>query len=232
MMDRTRRGGRVALLVAMMAMLAGPVPVRGEAEAPREGVVRVALLTYAEGKTPDCFSTGFLALVAREAELPVARAFASVELASDELFAHPFVVLAGEGAFALSEAERTNLKAYIEQGGFVLASASCSNAAWSASFQEVMTALFGEEAMQPIDSDHAMFHSLYEIGRVQMRRAVPETVTPLLGRSVNGTLRVVFAPMGLNDTDNAGGGCCCCGGNEIRNARMINANLLTYALTN
>ncbi|MCA9307730.1 MAG: hypothetical protein KDA16_14465 [Phycisphaerales bacterium] len=27
------------------------------------------------------------------------------------------------------------------------------------------------------------------------------------------------------------GGCCCCGGNEIRNARYINANILAYALT-
>jgi len=48
----------------------------------------------------------------------------------------------------------------------------------------------------------------------------------------DGALRIVFAPLGLNDTSNAGGGCCCCGGNEVRNAKLINANILVYALTN
>jgi hypothetical protein len=41
----------------------------------------------------------------------------------------------------------------------------------------------------------------------------------------------VFSADGLNDTGNAGGGCCCCGGDEITNAKLVNVNLLAYALT-
>ncbi|MFA9478005.1 DUF4159 domain-containing protein [Phycisphaerales bacterium AB-hyl4] len=219
-----------AMLVVAMCVIGG-VTDAVIAEPTVEGEVRVALLSYGDGQSAECFATGFLDLVAREAELPVQRTFDEVALASDELFDYPFVVFAGEGAFTLSDAERANLGSYIEQGGFVLASAACSNADWSASFQRVMVELFGDAPMQPIASEHAIYRTLYEIDRVEMRRAMPATVAPMLGRSINGTLRVAFSPVGLNDTDNAGGGCCCCGGNEIRNARLINANLLIYALT-
>ncbi len=47
---------------------------------------------------------------------------------------------------------------------------------------------------------------------------------------MGGRLAAVFSPFGLNDTGNAGGGCCCCGGNELKNAKQINANIVAYAL--
>lgn len=50
------------------------------------------------------------------------------------------------------------------------------------------------------------------------------------GIEIDGRLAVVFSPEGLNDTKNAGEGCCCCGGNEILNAKYVNANILAYAL--
>lgn len=217
------------MLTTIIALLGVPQPA--PAQPTTEGEVRVALLSYGDGQTAGCFATGFLDLVAREADLPVQRSFDTVALASDGLFDYPFVVLAGEGAFVLNEHEQSNLKAYLDQGGFLLASAACSNAAWAASFQQVMVDLFGDAPMQPIAADHAIFRTLYEIDRIETRRAMPDAIESIVGRSVNGTLRVVFSALGLNDTDHAGSGCCCCGGNEIRNARLINANLLSYALT-
>lgn len=196
--------------------------------APGDGIA-VGLVTYDGGRSGVCFADEFLTTYARETGQEVQRAFVPVALDSDALFDHPFVVFSGEKAFTLSDAEKRNLKAYIDRGGFVLASAGCSNRAWADSFREVMGVLYGGDALEPVITEHGLFHTLYDIDEVQVRRA--SGTPPVLGMSVDGRLRLVFSPIGLNDTGNAGGGCCCCGGNEIRNARLINANILAYALT-
>ena len=48
---------------------------------------------------------------------------------------------------------------------------------------------------------------------------------------IDGKIVLIFSKDGLNDTGKVGGNCCCCGGNEIKNARQINVNLLAYTLT-
>jgi hypothetical protein len=53
----------------------------------------------------------------------------------------------------------------------------------------------------------------------------------LYGLELDGRIVLIWSPDGLNDTANAGPNCCCCGGNEVKAAKMINVNLLSYALT-
>lgn len=221
----------IAMLVLALVAMVQPSAVAAEeaVDQPREGRVRVATLVYGDGKSEICFSAGFLETVARETGIPVQRGFDRVELASDELFNYPLVVMTGEGAFTLDDAERERLRAYVEHGGFILASAGCSNAPWIGSFQAMIGEVFGDDALRPMEMDHPVFHMLFEIEQIQMKKATQ--VPALHGLSQGGRLRIVFSPMGLNDTGNASEGCCCCGGNEIRNARSINANILTYALT-
>lgn len=196
--------------------------------APADGIV-VALLTYDGGRSGVCFAEDFLATYARETGQQVRRSFVPVALDSESLFDHPFVVFSGEKEFTLSDAEKDNLKQYLDRGGFVLASAGCSNRAWADSFRAVIDELYGPDALSPLTTEHALFHSLYDIDTIQVRRASGQSA--VLAMSVDDRVRLVFSPIGLNDTANAGGGCCCCGGDEIRNARLINANVLAYALT-
>lgn len=196
--------------------------------APGDGIA-VGNLVYADGRTGVCFADQFLTTYARETGQDVQRSFAAVTLDSDELFNLPFVVMTGEKAFTLSDDEKQNLKTYLDNGGFVLASAGCSNQAWANSFMAVMDELYGRDALTELDTDHALFHSLYDIDQVEVRRR--SSSAPVLGMEIDGRVRMIFSPVGLNDTGNAGRGCCCCGGNEIRNARQINANILAYALT-
>src|SRR3974377_479737 len=44
-----------------------------------------------------------------------------VDIASDELFAHPFLFMTGHGNIAFSEAEARRLRTYLENGGFLYA---------------------------------------------------------------------------------------------------------------
>jgi len=220
-------------LLAMLGMTFALDAALGQnqetADAPAEGRVKVANLIYGGGKTGVCFADGFLDSVGRRTPINVQRTFERVELADETLFDHPFAIMTGEGDFTLSEDEQAQLKTYLQRGGFLLASAGCSNAAWADSFRAVITGLFGDDALQPLDNDHPLFDQLYEIDRLAMKR--PTGHERLWGLTLDGRLAMVFSPEGLNDTGNAGKGCCCCGGNEVRNARQINANILLYALT-
>lgn len=194
-----------------------------------EGLVRVGMTVYAGGKSGLCFSNGFLADIARRTQINVTRRFEPIPLADDGVFNYPFMVMSGTGPFELSSDELDHLKAYLTRGGFLLASAGCSNKAWAASFQEAVRQLFPDHPLEPLKLDHPLFHTIYNITRLPTRKPTDEY--PLWGLRLGDRLVLVYSPLGLNDTARAGGGCCCCGGNELRNAALVNANVLAYALT-
>lgn len=197
--------------------------------ADRDSEIVVARLTYDDGKTAVCFADQFLTTYARETQQNVRRGYEQIALDSEDLFEYPFVVFSGQEAFELSDDEKKSLKRYIDRGGFVLASAGCSNNAWARSFEAVFAELFGEDKLVGLDTKHALFHTVYDIDHIDVRR--PGGRVPIQGMITDGRVRVLYSPLGLNDTGNAGGDCCCCGGSEIKNARLINVNALGYALT-
>jgi len=202
---------------------------RGGVDPPSQGRVRVGMLVYDRGKTGVCFSEGFLTIVARETGANINRRFEAVSLAGGDLFEYPFMVMSGTGRFTLSQDELKNLKSYLLRGGFVLASAGCSNRLWAAGFQKMIREVFPDARLKPIGLDHPVFHTLYDIDRTTSRKGTDQDA--LFGLELHGRLVALFSPLGLNDTASAGKGCCCCGGNEVRNAAQINANILVYVLT-
>lgn len=215
--------------VLAAGILAGSLLQAEGDDTQQECKVRVARLVYAGGKTSKCFADGFLEMADRRLESNISRNLEKVELASDEIFAFPFIIMTGEGRFSLSEKDRNQLQAYLKGGGFLLASAGCSNRKWATSFKAVMADLYPEQEMQKLDLDHPLFHTLVDIDRIVASKG--SQVGAVYGMNLEDRLAVVFSPLGLNDTANAGGGCCCCGGNEVRNSKQINANIVAYALT-
>jgi len=193
--------------------------------------VQVGNLTYATDKRGVCFADDFLAVAAREMDVRIERKFLTVRLDSDEIFNYPFIVMSGEGAFTLSEDELAHMRDYLDRGGLLLASAGCSNVKWSQSFEKAMETLYPESAFEQLELDHPIFHTVYDIDRIDVKKSRNLAPRALFALMHGDRVSVVYSPLGLNDTANAGEGCCCCGGNEIRNARDINVNILTYALT-
>ncbi len=193
----------------------------------KEGAVECGNLIYAGTRTSKCFSDEFLTTVQQKTSIATQRRFKAVKLADDELFRIPFVIMTGESDFLLTAKERENLKRYLENGGFLLASASCSNEAWARSFEREIKAIFGNDCLKDIPLSHEIFRTIFSIKELKLSHAGPDV--SLKGLTHNGKIVVVYTKEGLNDSSNAEG-CCCCGGNEIRNAMEINANILAYAL--
>lgn len=210
-------------------------------------IVTVAMLTYGpDAQTGRCFSDSFLSLVARESSVRVERTMPAAALTSDELFAHPFTVMTGEGAFDLSTDEVARLRRYLIKGGFLLASAGCTSDAWAASMERAIERALPEAALVELPMDHPVFHTLFDVQDFISRKRQPVRI---MGVEIEGRLAILYSPQGLNDTNEAGGlspdgarrvesasvskttsGCCCCSGDEITSAKYINANALIYSL--
>ena len=193
----------------------------------KDGAVQCAMLIYAGTKTSRCFSDEFLNSVQQKTSIATERRFKDVKLAGDELFTFPFVVMTGEGDFQLSQRERDNLRKYLLNGGFLLASAGCSNADWDRSFRGEMRQVFEEGGLEPIPQSHAIYRTVNAIEQLDLAKS--SGTASLEGVEHQGKLVVLYSPQGLNDTSNTSG-CCCCGGNEIQNSLEINVNILAYAL--
>jgi len=193
----------------------------------KEGAIQCGNLIYAGTKTSHCFSDEFLSMVQQKTSVSTERRFKPVKLASDELFKFPFVIMTGEGDFTLTQKERDNLKKYLENGGFLLASASCSNEAWASAYEREIKRIFGKEEIKNIKMDHSMFKTIYKIKELKSYKT--STEINLKGLNKNGKLVMVYSSQGLNDTAHTDG-CCCCGGSEINDSAKINANILAYSL--
>jgi hypothetical protein len=192
--------------------------------------VQCATLIHAGNKQSKCFANQFLVDLSKNANVRTQPQFVPVRMDAKEMFQYPFAVLSGEGDFTLTESERANLRRYLENGGFLLASAGCSSKPWADSFKKELKNLFPARAMEKLSPEHAIFHTVYDI-KDSHYKVGKDRFPDLFGVEFDGRIALIFSPDGLNDTGNAGKDCCCCGGNEVKAARQINVNVLAYSLT-
>lgn len=188
--------------------------------------IRCGNLSYGDSQTSVCFADAFLKEAATRTGLNISSGLSKIALGSDQVFTTPFCIFTGEGNFVLKDSERANLKKYLENGGFILASPGCSNAEWNTAFRrEIALSITGVQ-MKTIPMDHDLFSTVHKISSLHLKNSGTAT---LQGIFVNGRLAMVYSPEGLNDVKNAKG-CCCCGGNEIKEAGQVNVNAVAYAL--
>ncbi len=216
-----RRLARLALRCALLAVL----PLRAAAPADVTQL-QCGNLIYAGNKSSVCFADKFLVDVGRDTKLNVGKNFVPVRLDSDKLFDFPFCVVSGEGAFTLTDRERANLRRYLQQGGFLLASPSCSDAKWDAAFRKELKLCFPELELQKLAMTHPVFSVVNAIPRLTCKNGNTALLDSL---EVGGRLALIHSSEGLNDVSNAKG-CCCCGGNQINDSARVNVNIFTYSL--
>ncbi len=216
----SNKGRLSAWLLLAAALAAGIVQAK-------ENVIQCANLIYGGNHTSRCFSDEFLSSVQKETTIATERHFKSVKLDSEELFNYPFVMMTGESDFHFTSRERDNMKKYLASGGFLLASAGCSNKDWDRAFRREMRTMFGDDQLKKIGMDHPIFRTVHKIETLKLYHAAEEA--RLEGIEQNGKIVVIYSPHGLNDTTH-NEGCCCCGGNEIKNSIEVNVNILVYAL--
>lgn len=194
----------------------------------KENTIQCANLIYGGNHTSKCFSDEFLSAAQKQTTISTERHFKSVKLDSNELYNYPFVMMTGESDFHLTTKERENLKKYLSSGGFVLASASCSNKEWDRAFRRELKSVLADKPLKKIEMSHPMFRTVNTIEQLKLSHGGSDDPR-LEGIEIDGKMVVVYSSQGLNDTAHTEG-CCCCGGNEIVNCIAVNVNILVYAL--
>ena len=110
---------RLRNIVLWLLVAAALPPV---AHAQHDGAVRIAAVRYAGGgdwyqaQTP---LPSFLAFVRENTLIDIAPDADVVELASENLFTYPFIVMSGHGNISLTGREVEFLRTYLERGGFL-----------------------------------------------------------------------------------------------------------------
>ncbi len=189
-------------------------------------VLQCGNLTYAGDKCSVCFADHFLTDVTSETNLRVNQHFCPVRLDADALFDYPFCVMSGNDDFTLTQKERQQLRKYLIQGGFLLASPGCSDDTWDQAFRRELKLCFPEYPIHKIPMTHPIFSIVNRIPRLLEKN---DNVVSLEGIEINGRLVLVYSKEGLNDVEYAEG-CCCCGGDEIQDPGKVNVNVFTYAV--
>ncbi len=225
-----RRAVMISLIAGLLGVTSG---LKTDALSRSVGgppVVRCASLIYGKDKASECFASQFLEQMEADTQIRTDPVFKPVRLESADLFDYPFAIMTGEGEFTLTEAQRQQMRTYLEAGGFIVASAGCSSESWNKSFKREIARVFAAKALERLDGEHEVFHTVYDITSSKYKSG-DNKLPHLEGLTLDDRIVLVYSPDGLNDTGNAGEDCCCCGGNEIRSAKQLNVNLLAYALT-
>jgi hypothetical protein len=107
----------------------------------------------------------FLSVLKRLATLDAYDHGVPVRLDDPELRRFPYVYAVEVGHMDLSDSEAAALRDYLRAGGFLVVDDFWGTEEWT-SFERQMTKVFPDRPIVDIPSDHALFHSYYDIDEV------------------------------------------------------------------
>ena len=89
----------------------------------------------------------------------------------EDLMETPVLFISGYQSLALDDQQKTNLRNYVNQGGFLFVEASCGDQVFDAEFRSLMKELFPESPMQALLPDHPIWFAQENapefVGRVE-----------------------------------------------------------------
>lgn len=138
----------------------------------------------------------------------------------EDLLQAPIVYFNGHEPPVFTPEGEQNLRAYVEQGGFIFAEACCGRAAFDKGFRDLMKRIFPEEEYQlhPLGEDHAVWRAKWQL--------VPD-VHPLWGIEHGCRTVVIYSPDDLscywNQSENAAAN------PAVIKATKVGQNVVDYA---
>lgn len=202
------------------------------------GKMAVAQAIYnGEWKTRHAGISVLLRQFNQKTEIPVKFARKEIKLSDRALFDAPLLYMTGHETFDLSPDEIANLRAYLDNGGFLLAEACCGRKAFDTSFRRAMQQVLPGESLAVIPESDALFAMPNKIAKVGVTPALAaalgdkSTTAPvLLGIKKREHYAVIYSPVGL-----AGGWEMSqdpyCHGYDNAGSLRLGENILMYGIT-
>ncbi|MCK5803782.1 MAG: DUF4159 domain-containing protein [Lentisphaeria bacterium] len=208
-----------------------------DADKGKSGKFTIAQATYhGLWKTREAGLSMLLNSFHSETKTPVRFQRDAIALDSPKLFEVPFIYLTGHQDFALTQAERSNLRQYLQRGGILLAESCCGREAFDRSFRQEMTKVLPNQRLERIPAAHPLFLYPNQIKSVQPKPALAQKIgskgrvkPALYGVSMNGNLGVIYSPYGLACGWELAQ-CPYCAGVSSQDALALGVNILSYAI--
>ena len=106
-----------------------------------------------------------------------------LDITDESLFDYHLVFMHGRTAFRLTDAERQQLRQYIERGGMLLADSICASRAFTESFRREMAAIFPNRKLERIPADDPLLeHDLRRVRSADRLAPRPGSGRPAAGR--------------------------------------------------
>jgi len=96
----------------------------------------------------------------RRVGIPTNKEEKVVALTDENLRAFPFIYITGNGTIRLTPEERDNLRAYLEDGGFLFINDSYG---MDGAVRAMVKDLFPDHPLEELSNDHPVFHSFYDL---------------------------------------------------------------------
>jgi len=102
-----------------------------------------------------------LDLAGRELKIRATAQEELINITDDALFDYHLVFMQGRNAFRFTDAERAQLKKYIERGGMLFADSICASRTFTESFRREMAAIFPQNKLERIPVDDPLLSTKY-----------------------------------------------------------------------
>ncbi|MDX2474107.1 MAG: DUF4159 domain-containing protein [Candidatus Krumholzibacteria bacterium] len=156
-------GKRISVMILATGLLIGALASPVCARTNDLGRVQIARLHYEGGGDWYCDPSSlanWLEMFSARTGVPTVATEAIVTLDSEDLYRYPFLYVSGHGRIALDENDLTELRRYLEAGGFLYVD---DNYGLDPSFRTMVSALFPDQELAPIASDHPIYHAFYDL---------------------------------------------------------------------
>jgi hypothetical protein len=180
-----------------------------------------------------------------EAKVNVRAAPELINISNENLFRYHLVFMHGRHDFRLTDAERKQLREYLERGGTLLADSICASQAFTTAFRRELAAALPDQAIQRIPTGDTLFTTAnggFDIRQVSLRepQAAADNQQPVAARirnvepqlegiQLDGRWAVIFSPFDIScalESHEAIG----CRGYTQQDAARIGLNVLLYSL--
>ncbi len=185
---------------------------RSKADPTRRNTITIAKLRHPGGCNAAPRAVVNLLELAGSGDAPLNTAAEArlIDITDPSLFEHHLVFMHGRSAFQLTDAERKQLREYIDRGGMLFADAICSSGAFIESFRREMAMIFPDQKLERIPANDELFsnrfggHQLKTVRRREPQRSdrtvstVREGPPELEGIRFDDRWGVIFSPFDVS----------------------------------
>jgi len=238
---RSKKGSCVQIVLKLVVtlLLCSYVPVLAQqrvtpvpAAAGTQSAVKLARVKYSGGgdwyNDPSA-EVNLLRFVRANTNILVDAVYEFVDLGTDNLFLYPLLFMTGHGTVNLTETEVRNLRAYLQNGGFLYVD---DDYGMDASVRKELKRVLPDQDLREIPFDHPIYHSHFQFPNGLPKIHEHDSKAPLgLGLFLEGKL-CVFYTVETNPSDGWADAEVHHDPPEKREAALkVGTNIVVYALT-